>query len=128
MNEPMTGSTPIVEFRGCDIGYEGHAVVHGLDLTILAGEVLGVLGANGSGKSTTIRGLLGLTPVLAGEVRLFGTPRGQPTGTRCSILWCAYHGYRCRLPEARHKAAPLTTQRAITYRVWSAFKEQNHEQ
>jgi zinc transport system ATP-binding protein len=68
---------PVVEFRGCDIGYEGRAVVEGLDLTIPAGEVLGILGSNGSGKSTTIRGLLGLTPVLAGEVRLFGTPRSQ---------------------------------------------------
>ena len=65
------------EFRQCDIGYEGRAVIHGLDLTVSSGEVLGVLGANGSGKSTMIRGLLGLTPVLSGEVRLFGTPRSQ---------------------------------------------------
>ncbi len=77
MTAPSTPPEPIAEFRACDIGYEGHAVLHGLDLTISAGEVLGVLGANGSGKSTMIRGLLGLTPVLAGEVRLFGTPRNQ---------------------------------------------------
>jgi zinc transport system ATP-binding protein len=69
--------TPIAELRGCDIGYEGHAVIHDLDLSISPGEVLGVLGSNGSGKSTLIRGMLGLTPVLAGEVRLFGVPRGQ---------------------------------------------------
>jgi zinc transport system ATP-binding protein len=68
---------PIAELRGCDIGYEGHAVVHGLDLVIPRGEVLGVLGSNGSGKTTLIRGLLGLTPVLAGEVRLFGVPRAH---------------------------------------------------
>jgi zinc transport system ATP-binding protein len=68
---------PVVEFRGCDIGYEGRAVVRGLDLSIDAGEVLGILGSNGSGKSTTIRGLLGLTPILGGEVRLFGVPRSQ---------------------------------------------------
>jgi zinc transport system ATP-binding protein len=72
-----TGPAPIAELRGCDIGYEGRAVVRGLDLVIPPGEVLGVLGANGSGKSTLVRGLLGLTPVLAGEVRLFGVPRGQ---------------------------------------------------
>lgn len=81
MSTPAPSETapppPVAEFRACDIGYEGRAVVHGLDLTISAGEVLGVLGANGSGKSTTIRGLLGLTPVLAGEVLLFGTPRQQ---------------------------------------------------
>jgi zinc transport system ATP-binding protein len=64
-----------VEFRAADIGYDGHAVVAGLDLLVPAGEVLGVLGANGSGKSTLVRGLLGLAPVFAGEVRLFGVDR-----------------------------------------------------
>ena len=38
---------PVVEFRGCDIGYEGRAVVHGLDLTIPAGEVLAEISGNG---------------------------------------------------------------------------------
>jgi zinc transport system ATP-binding protein len=75
MDQPS--AAPAVEFRSCDLGYEGRAVVSGLDLTIAPGEVLGILGSNGSGKSTTIRGLLGLTPVLAGEIRIFGTPRSQ---------------------------------------------------
>jgi zinc transport system ATP-binding protein len=70
---------PVLEYRGADIGYEGKPVVHGLDLSIAAGEVVGILGANGSGKSTTVRGLLGLAPVLAGEIRVFGTPRKQFT-------------------------------------------------
>ena len=74
---PALSTHPVVELRGCDIGYEGHPVVRSLDLAIEPGEVLGVLGANGSGKSTLIRGLLGLTPILAGEVRLFGVPRDQ---------------------------------------------------
>ena len=64
-----------IEFRAADIGYDGRAVVTGLDLVVSAGEVLGVLGANGSGKSTLVRGLLGLAPVLGGEVRLFGVDR-----------------------------------------------------
>lgn len=66
---------PVVELRHADIGYDGRAVVHGLDLTVRAGEVVGILGSNGSGKSTTIRGLLGLATVLRGEVLLFGHRR-----------------------------------------------------
>lgn len=77
MTDSADGTAPVVEFRACDIGYDGEPVVHGLDLTIATGEVLGVLGANGSGKSTMIRGLLGLTPILTGEVRLFGESRAQ---------------------------------------------------
>ena len=63
---------PIVAFRGAAIGYDGHAVVEGLDLQIHAGEVVGLLGPNGSGKSTLIRGLLGLAPLLGGSLELFG--------------------------------------------------------
>ena len=73
----MSGDDEVIRFDRCDIGYDGEPVVRGLDLAIRSGEVVGVLGANGSGKSTMIRGLLGLAPVLAGEIRIFGTPRAQ---------------------------------------------------
>ncbi|MEO6988478.1 MAG: metal ABC transporter ATP-binding protein [Aquihabitans sp.] len=63
----------MIELRGVDIGYDGHAVISGMDLTITAGEAVGILGPNGSGKSTLIRGLLGLAPVLAGSLQLFGS-------------------------------------------------------
>jgi ABC-2 type transport system ATP-binding protein len=48
--------------------------VHDLDLAVPAGGVHGVLGPNGSGKTTTIRMLLGLARASKGEMRLFGEP------------------------------------------------------
>src|SRR3954471_19455638 len=48
--------------------------VDGLDLSVPAGGVHGFLGPNGSGKTTTIKMLLGLTRPSAGEMRLFGLP------------------------------------------------------
>jgi ABC-2 type transport system ATP-binding protein len=48
--------------------------VDGLDLAVPAGGVHGFLGPNGSGKTTTIRMLLGLARPTAGEIRLFGEP------------------------------------------------------
>ncbi|MFS3130523.1 ABC transporter ATP-binding protein [Nocardioides sp. Bht2] len=48
--------------------------VGGLDLAVPAGGVHGFLGPNGSGKTTTIRMLLGLASATSGEMRLFGTP------------------------------------------------------
>ena len=50
------------------------AAVDDLDLVVPAGGVHGFLGPNGSGKTTTIRMLLGLARPTAGEVRLFGEP------------------------------------------------------
>lgn len=71
--EPVAAGEPIIELRAVDVGYDGHAVISGMDLTITAGEAVGILGPNGSGKSTLIRGLLGLAPVLAGSLQLFGS-------------------------------------------------------
>ena len=51
--------------------------VEGLDLAVPAGGVHGFLGPNGSGKTTTIRMLLGLARPTAGTMRLFGQPVPQ---------------------------------------------------
>ncbi|WP_345460763.1 ABC transporter ATP-binding protein [Nocardioides marinquilinus] len=48
-----------------------HVAVHGLDLAVPAGGVHGFLGPNGSGKTTTIRMLLGLARATRGRMRLF---------------------------------------------------------
>lgn len=66
--------TPVAEAHGAAVAYSGRRVLHGVDLEVRAGEVLALLGANGSGKSTMVRALVGLLPVSRGEVRLFGTP------------------------------------------------------
>lgn len=49
-------------------------VLRGVDVRIDEGEVVAVLGPNGSGKSTLVRSLLGLVPLSAGNVELYGTP------------------------------------------------------
>ncbi|MFF3633766.1 metal ABC transporter ATP-binding protein [Streptomyces sp. NPDC002250] len=50
-------------------------VLRGIDLTVRRGEVVALLGANGSGKSTAIRTIIGQVPATGGTVELFGTPR-----------------------------------------------------
>ena len=61
-----------LEVRGLVSGYDRGRVLHGVDLTLDAGAVLGLLGRNGVGKSTLIMTLAGLVPVTAGSVRLGG--------------------------------------------------------
>ncbi|MCU1452521.1 MAG: transporter related protein [Acidimicrobiales bacterium] len=58
--------------KGLTKRLSGVAVVDGLDLAVPRGSVFGFLGPNGSGKTTTIRMLLGLIAPSAGEVRLLG--------------------------------------------------------
>jgi ABC-2 type transport system ATP-binding protein len=63
-----------VETHGLTKRFRGHDAVQDLDLAVPAGSVFGFLGPNGSGKTTTIRMLLGLLNPTAGEVRLLGSP------------------------------------------------------
>jgi ABC-type multidrug transport system ATPase subunit len=63
-------------------------VLHKVDLTVRAGERIGIIGPNGGGKSTLVKVALGLLPVARGEVRLFGQ---APTWGR-HVPWLGYVG------------------------------------
>lgn len=54
------------------LGYDGRAVLRGLNFTVEAGDCLCIVGENGSGKSTLMKTLLGLQPPLAGSIRFDG--------------------------------------------------------
>ena len=71
--------TNVIEIEGLRKEYRGRggsrvAAIDGLDLTIPEAGVFGFLGPNGSGKTTTIRCVLGLVRPTRGRVRLFGRP------------------------------------------------------
>lgn len=61
-----------LEFRNLSCGYGPRTVVDGISLSLKVGEVVGLLGANGCGKTTLIKTILGLLPVQSGEVLLDG--------------------------------------------------------
>ena len=65
-------SAPAIEVRGLSTIF-GRQVVHeGLDLTVQRGEIVGVVGGSGSGKSVLMRAILGLRHPQAGSIRVFG--------------------------------------------------------
>ncbi len=57
--------------RDVSLGYEGHAILTGLNFTCGTGDYLCIVGENGSGKSTLMKTILGLQKPLAGEI-VFG--------------------------------------------------------
>jgi ABC-type branched-subunit amino acid transport system ATPase component len=63
---------PLLAIEGLSAGYDQAPVIRGLDLTVGAGEVVGLLGANGAGKTTTLRVISGLVRPLKGRVRFGG--------------------------------------------------------
>lgn len=54
------------------IGYQGHPLIQGIDFRLAKGQICCLLGANGAGKSTFLRTLLGLQPAISGEIDYFG--------------------------------------------------------
>jgi lantibiotic transport system ATP-binding protein len=66
--------TDAVRTVGLTKRFGSHAAVDGIDLVVPAGSVYGFLGPNGSGKTTTIRMLLGLVTPTRGEIELLGRP------------------------------------------------------
>ncbi|MFN8037425.1 MAG: ABC transporter ATP-binding protein [Acidimicrobiia bacterium] len=67
-----TATEALVELRDVRAAYGQIEVLHGVDLAIPAGTVMALLGANGAGKSTTLRVVAGLHPPTSGELRLAG--------------------------------------------------------
>ncbi len=65
-------SEPILAIEGVTAGYDNAAVVRDMDLTVAPGEVVALLGANGAGKSTTLRVISGVVKPMAGQVRYQG--------------------------------------------------------
>lgn len=68
--------TAVVEASGVRVTLGGSTILWDVDLTVTDGEVVALLGANGSGKSTFVRALVGALPIERGTVRLLGAPLG----------------------------------------------------
>lgn len=63
-------NNPIITFDNLSIGYQELPVLSGISLSIEGGSFTSILGANGSGKSTMLKTLLGIIPPLSGNIRL----------------------------------------------------------
>lgn len=70
------GSGPPIRLRGASKAFRGHLAVSELDLEVPRGSIYGLLGPNGSGKTTTIRMIMGILLPDAGVVELLG---GRPS-------------------------------------------------
>jgi len=67
-----TGEPPLLAIEGLRVAYGAVAAIRGVSLTVRAGEVVALLGANGAGKSTMLRAISGIVRPRAGHIRLAG--------------------------------------------------------
>ena len=68
---------PAIELADASVRLGGRAIWEHVELTIEAGEFVGILGPNGAGKSTLLRVLLGLQPLAGGRATVLGEAAGR---------------------------------------------------
>ena len=73
----MTAAVPVLEIADLLVGYSGVPVCGTITARVDAGEILGVVGFNGAGKSTAARTIAGKQPPLEGKVRVHGLPANE---------------------------------------------------
>jgi len=78
---------PIISVRGLTVGFDGTKILEDLDLDIYKGEILGIVGASGAGKSVLTRAILGLLPHQAGKVFAFGEDISDSSDPELERRW-----------------------------------------
>lgn len=106
--------SPALQASGLRAGYGAIEVVHGVDLTLLAGEVLVLIGPNGAGKSTVLKALAGAAQVIDGRVTLLGQ---DVTGTDAAGISAAGAAY---VPQERNIFRSLTVEENLGIGGWLA--------
>jgi phospholipid/cholesterol/gamma-HCH transport system ATP-binding protein len=88
---PCPMNKPLIELKGVSKSFGDNKVLDNVDLTIYQGEALGIIGPSGTGKSTILRVIAGLTAPDDGEIYVQGVRRQgliedgvDPVG----IGWC----------------------------------------
>ncbi|TXL78122.1 ABC transporter ATP-binding protein [Vineibacter terrae] len=103
--------TTTLEIEGLTVAYGGAPVVDGVSLAVPAGSVVALLGANGAGKSSLMRAVMGLVPSTARRLAVDGRDlAGHPPERRAD----AGLGY---VPEGRRVFAGLTVRENIEVAV-----------
>lgn len=87
----LSAGTPALQVAGLQAYYGETHILHGVDFTVEPGQVVCLLGRNGSGRTTTLKSVLGLVGRRSGSVRVFGQETiAQPTEriARLGIGYC----------------------------------------
>jgi branched-chain amino acid transport system ATP-binding protein len=106
-------AAPLLAVDGLHAYYGKSHILHGLDLSIGPGEVVTLLGRNGSGRSTALKVIMGLVPAARGRVELLGKDLCGATPFRIARAGIAY------VPEEREVFSNLTVDENLAMGVQS---------
>lgn len=73
-HQPQSARLPVLEVAGLNVHQGNYLAVQEVSFKLLPGTNTAVVGPNGAGKSTLVQAILGLIPLTAGKVEIFGRP------------------------------------------------------
>jgi branched-chain amino acid transport system ATP-binding protein len=115
-------SAPLLEVERLSAGYDGIAALEEVSIAVAAGEVVALIGANGAGKSSLIRAIIGLLGVSGGAIRFDGRPiQAAPVWARAA----AGIGY---CPEGRRIFPGMTVRENLEVALRGSERRRRLEQ
>jgi branched-chain amino acid transport system ATP-binding protein len=116
---PMSGPNdgPLLELASVRAGYGKAEVLHDVNLSVGAGELVAVIGANGAGKSTLLKTIVGLVPLRSGAISYLGARVTTPRPERL-----VRHGLAL-VPEGRMLFGPMTARDNLELGAYGAGRE-----
>ena len=103
-----------------DVDINGTPILRDIGMEIKAGEIVGLIGRNGAGKTTFLRSLMGLLPIRGGKLVFEGDGIESLPGYRRAHMGIGY------MPEDRRLVPEMTAEENILVPVWST-NIQGHE-
>ena len=107
------GAVPLLEARGLKAFYGDFQALFGIDLTVAAGETVAIIGANGAGKSTFLRAIVGILKTARDAVLFEGAPIGGLAAPDIVHLGVAM------TPEGRRIFPSLTVEENLAIGAWT---------
>ena len=96
-----------------DVDINGTPILRDIGLEIQTGEIVGLIGRNGAGKTTFLRSVMGLLPINAGTIDFDDQPLQSLPGHRRAHLRIGY------MPEDRRLVPEMTAEENILVPAWS---------
>ena len=96
-----------------DVDIKNTPILRGINLSVNAGEIVGLVGRNGAGKTTMMRSIMGLLGTKAGSITFEQGALGELAGHRRAHLGFGY------MPEDRKLVPEMTAEQNILLPVWS---------
>lgn len=109
----MNAPNPILELRDIYAGYGETEILHGLNIEILADEIVAIVGPNGAGKSTSIKAVLGLLNIRQGDVFLDGQAITDTPANEVVTKGISY------VPQTQNVFVNLSVQENLEMGAWT---------